>query len=73
MDEEAELEFEREKACANAEYEAMADLGLPVQFSSTKGKQVAGGDVSGARVVKKRKYRQYMNRKGGFSKPLEGG
>lgn len=50
----------------------MAALGLPAAFSSTKGKQVAGADVSGARVVKKRKYRQYMNRKGGFNRPLDG-
>lgn len=55
-----------------AETSLMLSLGLPVSFSSTKGKQVPGADVSGARIVKKRRYRQYMNRKGGFNRPLDG-
>lgn len=53
-----------------AEYAEMAKMGLPVEFSSTKGQQVEGANVSGARVVKKQRYRQYMNRKGGFNRPL---
>jgi len=44
-------------------------------FSTTKGKPVAGnatGDAAGAvHKVVKRKYRQYMNRKGGFNRPLD--
>lgn len=41
-------------------------------FNSTKGKKVEGNDKIGKiRVVKKRKYRQYMNRKGGFNRPLD--
>lgn len=50
----------------------MAAMGLPLAFSSTKGKQVKGADVSAARVVKPRKYRQYMNRKAAFKGPLNG-
>lgn len=40
-------------------------------FESTKGKKVPGNDVSGVHVIQKRKYRQYMNRKGGFNRPLD--
>lgn len=32
-------------------------------FDSTKGKHVPGADVSAADISKKRKYRQYMNKK----------
>jgi len=35
------------------------------------GKHVAGNDVSAVHLVVKRKYRQYMNRKGGFNRPLD--
>lgn len=40
-------------------------------FSSTKGKKVDGNNVGEVHVVLKRKYRQYMNRKGGFNRPLD--
>lgn len=40
-------------------------------FSSTKGKKVDGNDVGEVHVILKRKYRQYMNRKGGFNRPLD--
>lgn len=52
--------------------EMMAALGLPTQLSSTKGKNVEddAANMSGARVMSKRKYRQYMNRLGGFNRPL---
>jgi len=40
-------------------------------FDSTKGKQVKGNDVGDVHKVSKRKYRQYMNRKGGFNRPLD--
>lgn len=49
----------------------MEMLGLPVGFDSTSGKKVDGADVSGKKVVKERKFRQYMNRFGGFSRPLD--
>lgn len=40
-------------------------------FDTTKGKKVEGNDVSAANIAKKRKYRQYMNRRGGFNRPLD--
>lgn len=52
------------------EIEMMKKLGIPVGFDSTKGKQVPGADVSGVRAVTKRQPRQYMNRRGGFNRPL---
>ena len=40
-------------------------------FDSTKGKKVEGNDVGEVHTILKRKYRQYMNRKGGFNRPLD--
>lgn len=40
-------------------------------FETTKGKHVAGNVAYGVHVIHKRKYRQYMNRKGGFNRPLD--
>ncbi|KAJ1675368.1 hypothetical protein EV182_001409, partial [Spiromyces aspiralis] len=37
------------------------------------GVHVSGNDVGEANVKKQRKYRQYMNRKGGFNRPLDAG
>ncbi|KAJ1909926.1 hypothetical protein H4219_006319, partial [Mycoemilia scoparia] len=42
-------------------------------FGTTKGQHVEGNAKGEASVKKERKYRQYMNRKGGFNRPLEGG
>ncbi len=39
-------------------------------FKSTKNTKVPGNDVSGIRKEKKTEYRQYMNRVGGFNRPL---
>ncbi|KAI9669821.1 MAG: hypothetical protein M1817_004562 [Caeruleum heppii] len=39
-------------------------------FDTTKMKKVAGNDVSAVRKEKKTEYRQYMNRIGGFNRPL---
>lgn len=52
------------------EMEMMKKLGIPTGFDSTKGKPVPGADVSGIRAVTKRQPRQYMNRRGGFNRPL---
>lgn len=41
------------------------------KFDTTKGKKVPGNQVGAVRVIKKRRYRQYMNRKGGFNRPLD--
>lgn len=44
-------------------------------FDSTKGKpveeNVRGAAAGAAHKEKKREYRQYMNRRGGFNRPLE--
>ncbi|XP_067943046.1 U4/U6.U5 small nuclear ribonucleoprotein 27 kDa protein-like isoform X2 [Watersipora subatra] len=40
-------------------------------FDSTKGKKVEGNDVGAVHVKLKRTYRQYMNRRGGFNRPLD--
>ncbi|ORY71557.1 uncharacterized protein BCR38DRAFT_417381 [Pseudomassariella vexata] len=42
-------------------------------FDSTKGKKVKGNDVGAVRKEKKSEYRQYMNRVGGFNRPLSPG
>ncbi|KAJ2763718.1 U4/U6.U5 small nuclear ribonucleoprotein [Coemansia nantahalensis] len=40
-------------------------------FDTTKDKAVAGNSVGAANVKKQRKFRQYMNRKGGFNRLLD--
>lgn len=40
-------------------------------FDTTKGKKVEDNVQGEVHVVLKRKYRQYMNRKGGFNRPLD--
>lgn len=39
-------------------------------FGSTKGKKVLGNNVGAVSKEKKTEYRQYMNRVGGFNRPL---
>lgn len=39
-------------------------------FGTTQNKKVAGNDIGGVRKEKKTEYRQYMNRVGGFNRPL---
>lgn len=47
-------------------------LGLPTGFTSTKGIHVQGNVDGTAKITQSsRKYRQYMNRRGGFNQPLE--
>lgn len=41
-----------------------------VTFKTTKNKKVPGNNVYGVRKEKKTEYRQYMNRVGGFNRPL---
>lgn len=40
-------------------------------FSTTKNHKVNDNDAGEVHVILKRKYRQYMNRKGGFNRPLD--
>ncbi|MES1917963.1 hypothetical protein MHBO_000002 [Bonamia ostreae] len=50
--------------------EMMKKMGLPVSFESTKGKEVPEANASAVRLRSKRRYRQYMNNKGGFNRNL---
>ncbi|KAG8721338.1 hypothetical protein FRC08_013883 [Ceratobasidium sp. 394] len=40
-------------------------------FDSTKGKAVLGNQQGAANIKKQRTWRQYMNRRGGFNRPLD--
>jgi U4/U6.U5 tri-snRNP-associated protein 3 len=42
-------------------------------FGTTKGKKVHGNNAGAVRKEKKTEYRQYMNRVGGFNRPLSPG
>ena len=52
------------------EVEMLKTMGF-CTFDTTKNKKVDGNDVGEVHVILKRKYRQYMNRKGGFNRPLD--
>ncbi|KAI0978027.1 hypothetical protein GJ496_011581 [Pomphorhynchus laevis] len=53
------------------EIEMMKAMGFS-QFSTTKNTHVAGAcNASAANIQLKRRYRQYMNRRGGFNRPLD--
>ena len=39
-------------------------------FGTTKNTKIIGNNVGGVRKEKKTEYRQYMNRQGGFNRPL---
>ncbi|XP_071500983.1 uncharacterized protein [Diadema antillarum] len=53
------------------EIEMMKVMGF-ASFDTTKGKHVAGSNNAfAANIQMKRKYRQYMNRRGGFNRPLD--
>lgn len=41
-----------------------------VAFNTTQNKKVPGNQIYGVRKEKKTEYRQYMNRVGGFNRPL---
>jgi U4/U6.U5 tri-snRNP-associated protein 3 len=50
-----------------AEMQAMMGFG---GFSTTQNRQILGNNISAVRKEKKTEYRQYMNRVGGFNRPL---
>jgi len=62
-DEDIEVEIDPDVAAM----QAMMGFG---GFGSTQNKKVAGNNVSAVRKEKKTEYRQYMNRVGGFNRPL---
>ncbi|GBC00932.1 hypothetical protein RclHR1_04000013 [Rhizophagus clarus] len=52
------------------EHALMKAMGI-AGFNTTKGKKVAGNDAAAVSIKKQRQYRQYMNRRGGFNRPLD--
>lgn len=52
------------------EQDMMKMLGF-CQFNTSKNKKIDGNEDGAVHVILKRKYRQYMNRKGGFNRPLD--
>ncbi|PVU99782.1 hypothetical protein BB559_000417 [Furculomyces boomerangus] len=60
-----------ENNTGSTSFEQMSSLMGFEGFDTTKGKKVFGNHPGSANVVKARKYRQYMNRKGGFNRPLD--
>lgn len=48
----------------------MAMMGV-TGFGTTKGKQVEGNQEGSVNIKKTRTWRQYMNRRGGFNRPLD--
>lgn len=66
MDQDEDLEVENDD-------DDMGDMAAMMGFGgfgSTKGKKVVGNNVGAVRKEKKTEYRQYMNRVGGFNRPL---
>ena len=55
---------------SNEEIEMMKIMGF-AGFNTSKNKKMAGNDHGEIHVSVKRRYRQYMNRKGGFNRPLD--
>jgi len=51
--------------------EQLQAMGFPTGFGTTKGKHVQGNIDGGADVVKQRKFRQYMNKRGGFNRSAD--
>ena len=55
------------------EDDSMADMAAMMGFggfTTTQNKQVLGNNIGAVRKEKKTEYRQYMNRQGGFNRPL---
>jgi U4/U6.U5 tri-snRNP-associated protein 3 len=74
MDEDGELDEEEEDDVevddGLAAMQAMMGFG---GFGTTKNTKVVGNNVGAVRKEKKTEYRQYMNRVGGFNRPLSPG
>ncbi|KAK0210621.1 hypothetical protein DFS33DRAFT_1294394 [Desarmillaria ectypa] len=59
------------EAMDNPDEDAMIGMMGLGGFGSTKGKHVDGNQEGSANVKKTRTWRQYMNRRGGFNRPLD--
>ncbi|ORM41207.1 U4/U6.U5 small nuclear ribonucleoprotein 27 kDa protein [Babesia sp. Xinjiang] len=68
-DREEEVTVNTEREPLDEESLLLKSMGF-TEFSTTKNKQHLDTDVSGVAQRSKRQYRQYMNRRGGFNRPL---
>uniref|UniRef100_A0A8C3F806 U4/U6.U5 small nuclear ribonucleoprotein 27 kDa protein n=1 Tax=Chrysemys picta bellii TaxID=8478 RepID=A0A8C3F806_CHRPI len=74
MEGKTEEEIEMMKTMGFASFDTTKGAGLPILASIVEkwGKKVDGSvNAYAINVSQKRKYRQYMNRKGGFNRPLD--
>ncbi|OQE21792.1 hypothetical protein PENSTE_c011G07002 [Penicillium steckii] len=68
-DDEMDVDFKED--ADEDEFEAMMRKSMGfTRFRTTKNTKVPGNDIYGVRKEKKIEYRQYMNRTGGFNRPL---
>ncbi|CEJ59520.1 Putative Podospora anserina S mat genomic DNA chromosome 2, supercontig 2 (Fragment) [Penicillium brasilianum] len=66
-----EMEVDFKEDADEDEMEAMMRKSMGfTRFRTTKNTKVPGNDIYGVRKEKKSEYRQYMNRTGGFNRPL---
>ncbi|KAG9019646.1 hypothetical protein FRB90_011992 [Tulasnella sp. 427] len=65
-----DLDPEEGEDLSEADAAMMAQMGFG-GFGTTKGKEVQGNQEGGVSIKKQRTWRQYMNRKGGFNRPLD--
>ena len=66
------MEIEEEDEAEDDESIEMRKIMGFSKFDTTKGKFTTGAsNASYVNVTKPRKYRQYMNRRGGFNRPLD--
>lgn len=73
---EEEGEYVEDDGDVEVEDEGMAAMQAMMGFGgfgTTKNKKVAGNNAGGVRKEKSTEYRQYMNRPGGFNRPLSPG
>lgn len=71
-DRESEDENEDDDVDVEADMDMAAMMGFG-GFGTTKGSHVKGNNAGAVRKEKKTEYRQYMNRIGGFNRPLSPG
>jgi len=64
------LNKDKDEGKSQEEIDMMKIMGFS-GFDTTKNKKVENNDVGAVHTLSKRKYRQYMNRKGGFNRPLD--
>ena len=68
----AHLQVDFDADISAEEMQMMSMMGIPFGFDSTQGKHVEdeASNAGGVKTKEKRRARQYMNRRGGFNRPL---